>query len=112
MTNNGDRRSAHTGTLRRAGYAAALGLLLFSAGYGVYESGVMGYLYSAISGKTVTIPSAAPCSSRYGSCSQGLRKRRQGVSARLCPSVRTATTSRLRRMTFRKDPMAMPSGEE
>lgn len=62
MTNNGDRRSAHTGTLRRAGYAAALGLLLFSAGYGVYESGVMGYLYSAISGKTVTIPSAAPYS--------------------------------------------------
>lgn len=62
MTNNGDRRSAHTGTLRRAGYSAALGLLLFSAGYGVYESGVMGYLYSAISGKTVTIPSAAPYS--------------------------------------------------
>ncbi|HBO80490.1 MAG TPA: cytochrome C, partial [Cupriavidus sp.] len=43
--NNGDRRSAHTGTLRRAGYAAGLGILLFSAGYGIYESGVIGRLY-------------------------------------------------------------------
>jgi len=50
------------GLLRRASYAAVLGAIFFAVGYGVYESGAIGTLYSKVSGQAVEKPTDVPYS--------------------------------------------------